>query len=65
MEPGLAAVPSTLLTLRQHLHNVPQVGPREAPEMGWPAFPSGRGLAGGEEALKVKFRMAKPQKQPG
>uniref|UniRef100_A0A8B9GCW0 Prominin 2 n=1 Tax=Amazona collaria TaxID=241587 RepID=A0A8B9GCW0_9PSIT len=30
MEPGLGAVPSTLRTLRQHIANVPQVGPQVA-----------------------------------
>uniref|UniRef100_A0A8C5UAQ8 Prominin 2 n=1 Tax=Malurus cyaneus samueli TaxID=2593467 RepID=A0A8C5UAQ8_9PASS len=30
MEPGLGAVPATLRTLRQHLANVPQVGPGAA-----------------------------------
>uniref|UniRef100_A0A8C8B242 Prominin 2 n=1 Tax=Otus sunia TaxID=257818 RepID=A0A8C8B242_9STRI len=30
MEPGLGAVPATLRTLRQHITNVPQVGPRAA-----------------------------------
>lgn len=28
MEPGLGAVPDTLRTLRQHIDNVPQVGPQ-------------------------------------
>uniref|UniRef100_A0A8C3UQX4 Prominin 2 n=1 Tax=Catharus ustulatus TaxID=91951 RepID=A0A8C3UQX4_CATUS len=35
MEPGLGAVPSTLRTLRQHLANVPQVGPRAASPPAW------------------------------
>lgn len=30
MEPGLGAVPATLRTLRQHIANVPQVGPPPA-----------------------------------
>uniref|UniRef100_A0A8B9EN54 Prominin 2 n=1 Tax=Anser cygnoides TaxID=8845 RepID=A0A8B9EN54_ANSCY len=29
MEPGLGAVPDTLRTLRQHIDNVPQVGPQQ------------------------------------
>lgn len=28
MEPGLGAVPATLRTLRQHIANIPQVGPQ-------------------------------------
>uniref|UniRef100_A0A8C3QMR1 Prominin 2 n=1 Tax=Cyanoderma ruficeps TaxID=181631 RepID=A0A8C3QMR1_9PASS len=35
MEPGLGAVPSTLRTLRQHLANVPQVGPRAVSPSAW------------------------------
>lgn len=40
MEPGLGAVPATLRTLRQHIANVPQVGPRVA-------FPPRRGVQPG------------------
>lgn len=52
MEPGLGAVPTTLRTLRQHIANVPQVGPRAASLLsvgccsGMAAFPSRNSLGG-------------------
>lgn len=51
MEPGLGAVPATLRTLRQHIANVPQVGPRGASpspgcSSGMAAFPSRSNLGG-------------------
>lgn len=40
MEPGLGAVPATLRTLRQHIANIPQVGPHTGCSPGMAAFPS-------------------------
>uniref|UniRef100_A0A8C3KAY1 Prominin 2 n=1 Tax=Calidris pygmaea TaxID=425635 RepID=A0A8C3KAY1_9CHAR len=40
MEPGLGAVPATLRTLRQHIANIPQVGPGTRCSPGTAAFPS-------------------------
>lgn len=58
MEPGLGAVPSTLRTLRQHLANVPQVGPRAASAPAWEHFPQGivwQARGGDVAALKMYF----------
>lgn len=58
MEPGLGAVPSTLRTLRQHLANVPQVGPRAASAPAWAHFPQGivwQARGGDVAALKMYF----------
>lgn len=77
MEPGLGAVPATLRTLRQHIANVPQVGPPPASPLawgaaqGWPHFLHGvvweaRGGGALKCALKVYFEwQCGPSYPPG
>lgn len=60
MEPGLGAVPATLRTLRQHIANIPQVGPQAASPSagcspGMAAFPSESSLGGEKVAAALKM----------
>lgn len=74
MEPGLGAVPATLRTLRQHIANVPQVGPRAAvptlalgAAQGWLRSPRGvvwEERGGDAAALKMYFEWQRGASSP-